>query len=145
MNKLLLVIIFLVIYSDAKMLRDSSIVDEEVVFDSTSLLMWQDDNDVQVDLLTWSEAISYCESSTKASYSNWRLPNINELNTIIDDSKANPSMSEVFGKPLSARYWSSTTAEQNKAYAWHFDFSDSSEDYTSKTSTLNIRCVREIQ
>ncbi len=36
--------------------------------------------------LTWVNAISYCEGLTLGGRSNWRLPNINELKTIVLES-----------------------------------------------------------
>ena len=32
---------------------------------------------------TWSDAVSYCDNLTEGGYSDWRLPNINELRTLI--------------------------------------------------------------
>ena len=38
----------------------------------------------------WSNSISYCEALTLGNRSDWRLPNINELGSIIDYTKSNP-------------------------------------------------------
>ncbi|MCB1161011.1 MAG: DUF1566 domain-containing protein, partial [Leptospiraceae bacterium] len=41
---------------------------------------------------TWTAAISYCEGLTLSGRSDWRLPNINELESLVDDSIYNPSI-----------------------------------------------------
>ena len=43
---------------------------------------------------TWGGAVSYCDNLTEGGYSDWRLPNINELRTLIkncDGSQAGGS------------------------------------------------------
>ena len=144
MKKIIIVLlVFGLNYIEAKMIRDSSTTLNEVIFDTSTTLMWQDDNDALLNSKTWIDAIAYCEDSSKKSYTNWRLPNINELNTISDDSKYNPVSSSIFINVASERYWSSTSAKSNTAYAWIIDFNDSREDYISKTTAIRVRCVRD--
>lgn len=60
-------------------------------------LMWQDDlhtgNDYSVGLNTtqtsmlWSDANNYCSNLTIGSYSDWRLPTLVELRTIVDTNR----------------------------------------------------------
>ena len=59
--------------------------DEEMIFDKSTNLYWQKGS-AQVE--TWDEALSYCETLEYAGYTDWRLPNKNELITLIDYSKA---------------------------------------------------------
>ena len=132
---------------DAKMIRDSSVTDSQVIFDTASNLMWQDDNDPDLLTHTWIDGISYCENLDKKSYTNWRLPNINELRTISDDSKVSPAISSIFLNVKNNKYWSSTSASASggttKDYAWIIDFTTSAEDFVGKSKTLYVRCVRD--
>jgi len=36
-----------------------------------------------LDIMTWNEAISYCRNLNEDGYSDWRLPNIDELRTLV--------------------------------------------------------------
>ncbi|MBR4489582.1 DUF1566 domain-containing protein [bacterium] len=56
-----------------------------VIFDAGTNLYWQKDS-AQAD--TWKEALSYCENLEYAGYDDWRLPNKNELLSLVDYSKA---------------------------------------------------------
>lgn len=56
------------------------------ISDLNSGLMWaQDDDGVTLD---WEDALAYAESSELANYSDWRLPNVKELQTIVDYSRS---------------------------------------------------------
>jgi len=87
---------------------------------STGLMWMQDDNGKGV---FWQEALKYANDSEFAGYSDWRLPSVKELQSIVDYSRApdktnsasiNPifNCSEIIdesGKPNYPFYWSSTT------------------------------------
>ncbi|PLW93394.1 MAG: hypothetical protein C0592_06295 [Marinilabiliales bacterium] len=69
------------------------------VTDNATGLMWtKDDNGSGV---LWETALSYAEASTTAGYNDWRLPNVKELQSIVDysrspDSTASAALSSVF-------------------------------------------------
>ncbi|MCP5499947.1 MAG: DUF1566 domain-containing protein [Leptospiraceae bacterium] len=93
---------------------------------------------------TWVNALGYCESLTLGGYSDWRLPNLNELKSIIDYSvSAAPYInSSFFPGTVAGNYWSSSTAINVINRTWHVQFSDALVTYTTKTVSINIRCVR---
>jgi hypothetical protein len=51
----------------------------EIVTDSKTKLMWQDNADASTVTRNWQGAIDYCESLNFGGYNDWRLPNIREL------------------------------------------------------------------
>lgn len=55
-----------------------------VVTDKLHKLMWQDNDAVGSTTYTWTEAVAYCEYLELAGYSDWRLPEMDELESIID-------------------------------------------------------------
>ena len=57
---------------------------EEAIRDSSTNLLWQK---TYVLDKTWKDALKYCEDLEYAGYSDWRLPNKNELATLLDYSK----------------------------------------------------------
>ena len=95
---------------------------------------------------TWSNAITYCEGLTLGGRSDWRLPNINELRSIVDYGKSSlPTIdSTSFPNTQSDYYWSSSTYAKLTVYAWIVQFYNGGVDYYNKTnSTYNfyVRCV----
>ena len=51
------------------------------VTDKTTGLMWQQGDNPR---MNWFETLKYCQNLILAGYSDWRLPNIKELNTILN-------------------------------------------------------------
>ncbi|HNT35643.1 MAG TPA: DUF1566 domain-containing protein, partial [bacterium] len=45
---------------------------------------------------TWSDAITACENLVYAGYSDWRLPTVQELSTLVDAGRFNPAIDPVF-------------------------------------------------
>ena len=56
------------------------------ITDNVTGLMWQQtDSDSGMD---WENALAYAESSTLAGYDDWRLPNVKELQSIVDYTRS---------------------------------------------------------
>jgi len=93
---------------------------------------------------TFTEAIASCEALVADGKSDWRLPNINELLTIVDVSKSNGvAFYDEFKSNTTGLYFSSTTRADDTARAWTVNFADGQDVIgTLKTSTQKYRCVR---
>lgn len=102
-------------------------------------LEWQD-NEVSP-TFKWEEAISYCEE-LNLNGMGWRLPNINELESIVDYSKNNPSIKSSFLNTTPLNYWSSSTNNTSKNSAWTIFFRNGSTANPVKTGKYYARCVR---
>jgi hypothetical protein len=90
----------------------------------------------------WGEAISSCEGSTLANHSNWRLPNVRELQSLTDDSRYNPTIdTSYFPNAHASGYWSSTTYASNPSSAWNVDFYAGSVYNYNKVNNYYVRCV----
>ncbi|MDO8455145.1 MAG: DUF1566 domain-containing protein [Sulfurimonas sp.] len=137
MRKILLVMIGLSVGLMADFVRD---VNTSIVSDSTTGLQWQDD--AVGSTMAWQSAIDTCENLTLGGQSDWRLPNINELKTIIDRSRVNPAIASVFTQTSSDVYWSSTTYEGLKDGAWVVYFDGGYVDGNGKDDNDYVRCVR---
>ena len=116
-----------------------------IVSDSATNLEWQDDysdNNNSIKQTTWQSAIDYCEALTLDSKSDWRLPNLNELTSLVDDTKFDPSINMVFQNTNSDFYWSSTSYSNRNDGAWIVYFYSGNQNNYNKYSDYYVRCVR---
>ena len=114
------------------------------VTDTATGLMWQ--QTTQTGLKSWESAIADCESLSLADYTDWRLPNRNELQSLVDYSTHSPAIDTSFffdQDPWLNYYWSSTTYTAYSAYAWYVFFNDGLIVYNDKsTARYFVRAVR---
>ncbi|NPA66248.1 MAG: DUF1566 domain-containing protein, partial [Epsilonproteobacteria bacterium] len=92
---------------------------------------------------SWDDAKTYCANLTLGGYSDWRLPNIVEVESIVDFENSDPSIDPTFQNTISDRYWSSSIYAGNNAQAWGVDFYDIYNIREDKTQTYYVRCVRD--
>jgi len=138
MKQILLIMIGISSILSADFSRDNTI---GIVTDNTTTLQWQD-NEIGT-RTTWQGAIDRCEALTLGGQSDWRLPNINELDSLVDDSKVNPSIDTVFLYTVaSSRYWSSTTNANYSSPAWVVYFNLGNQGNDNKDNKGYVRCVR---
>jgi len=92
---------------------------------------------------TWANAVTYCTGLALAG-GGWRLPNVKELESIVDETKASsPTINTtVFPATVGDVYWSSTTYASSTASAWRVHFGNGIVDVYNKTDTFYVRCVR---
>ncbi len=110
------------------------------VSDNVTLLMWQVDDSLA---RGWEDAITYCEESISADYSDWRLPNIKELESILDDSLDSPAVdSTIFPNITASNYWSSTSNAADASGAWVVNFMHGNILVIGKTNDSLVQCVR---
>ncbi|HEO98082.1 MAG TPA: DUF1566 domain-containing protein [Epsilonproteobacteria bacterium] len=140
MRVILLILIGLSTLSLADFTRNG-----DIVTDNTTRLQWQDDTNASAITKNWQEAIEYCEALSLGGYSDWRLPNLNELKSIVDRSKYDPAIKEGFVNTSSGNYWSSTTGEYDRGYAWIVNFRNGRVNDNGKGSSSYVRCVRDGQ
>ncbi|UOG33928.1 DUF1566 domain-containing protein [Leptospira noguchii] len=96
----------------------------------------------------WGNALRYCNGDLSKkppvlpAGKTWRLPNINELKSIVDRSQLNPAMDTSVLIAGGDYYWASTTANWNLANAWTVNFLYGSAYMTStKDWGYYVRCV----
>lgn len=142
MKRILLITIGLSLSLFADFTRDDT---KKIVTDNATHLQWQDNADAKNITKKWRAAIDYCEGSSLGGYTDWRLPNINELKSIVDRSKFNPTIVTGFQNVRSDYYWSSTTLEVYKYSAWFVTFSNGYVNSNIKGNGNYVRCVRDGQ
>lgn len=96
---------------------------------------------------TWVNALAACEGLTYAGFTDWRLPNLHELMSIIDYSKELPCVDATyFPNTPSSYHWTSTTSTVGGAFstlsAWSVHLGYIYVSAISKATGYNVRCVR---
>lgn len=84
----------------------------DIVTDQTTNLMWQDNSAVSTSRDTWMNP-STCDILNLGGYTDWRIPNRNELESLINRSKTVGIDTNIFNNCPSGEYWSSTTIANN--------------------------------
>ena len=139
-------VIFLILIGLSSVINaDSFSRNNGVVSDTTTNLEWQDeysDNNNSIKETTWQSAIDYCEALTLDGRSDWRLPNARELISLIDFTRYNPSLNEVFQNTNSKGYWSSTSISGINDATWIAAFYNESTLDGHKNTNNSVRCVR---
>jgi len=104
--------------------------------------------------MVWPDALSYCENlelPSGSGQSDWRLPNIKELESITDDTIFDPDNhpiaidTKAFPNANASNYWSSTSLAGDPYSAWGVNFSYGyvGPSYApSKYGGGYVRCVR---
>ena len=96
-------------------------VSGDCVTDNLTGLMWSQDANLPGTDQNWLQALDYAGNLTLCGYSDWRLPNREELSSLIDYSKYGtvlPSGHPFLGVDTEKDFWSSTTSAKGPAYAW---------------------------
>jgi hypothetical protein len=92
--------------------------------------------------MNWSAALS-AAATPFAGYSDWRLPNQKELESIVETGCHAPSINETaFPATPPDYFWSSTASESAPDEAWYVDFNDGRVPVDLKTYSYFVRLVR---
>jgi hypothetical protein len=98
--------------------------DENTLKDNFTGLQWFKNGDLFNQIFTYYEAEKYIEkinSEKKYGFDDWRIPKIEEFDSIGDMGKNSPAIikNDVFFN-IRDYYWSSSSSEYNKEYSWVF-------------------------
>ncbi|HXN33330.1 MAG TPA: DUF1566 domain-containing protein [Polyangiaceae bacterium] len=89
-------------------------------------------------------ALAYCAGLSLGGHSDWRLPSVVELVSIVDTGTYNPSINAAIfpGTPAVGFYWSSTPYAGDSTNAWGVYFNNGYSDYNDASTPYSVRCVR---
>ena len=121
------------------------VITAEIVVDNKTRLEWQNQSINKTAMGNWLESITYCKDLILDTKDDWRLPNINELKSLIDYTENSPSVVSILADTTAnKRYWSSTTYSISTDNGYMVDFSSGMIYYKNKsTHEGNVRCVRD--
>lgn len=92
--------------------------------------------------LPWDSALHEVTFVVFAGASNWRLPNKNELVSLVERQCFNPAINmSIFPATPASYYWSSSPYG-NSDKAWQVEFDDGRDNFGGKTGYNYVRLVR---
>ncbi|MEA1922678.1 MAG: DUF1566 domain-containing protein [Pseudomonadota bacterium] len=116
------------------------------ISDTKTGLMWQQDG-TSSGVMGWEAALSSCESLVlplNNPYTDWHLPNTQELQSLVDYSGRYATAIDVnlFPETEDYDYWTSTTYDDYHDYVWTIHFSDGRITFLEKSANAYVRAVR---
>ncbi|KJR41734.1 protein of unknown function DUF1566 [Candidatus Magnetoovum chiemensis] len=119
-------------------------IERGIILDTTTGLLWTKDASTPKigkcsgGVRTWNSSRNYIKSLNGMNYlghNDWRLPEIDELTSLIDYSQYDPALpsGHIFENVQSSYYWSATTYVYAKADAWLVDMCSGSVFYYAKS------------
>jgi hypothetical protein len=102
---------------------------------------------VWADALTWSNGMAngICGLTDGSTSGQWRLPNVTELESLVDAERSNPALPT--GHPFTSvqssyGYWSSSSYSYSTTYAWDVGMFSGGPSGNDKTEIDNVWPVR---
>lgn len=96
---------------------------------------------------TWQDALNLAAGKNLAGYGDWRLPNIKELQSIVERQCNSPAINlAVFPNTPNSDFWSTSLSSDNSNNAFSVNFNIGRNDnYHNREHHLFIRLVRSGQ
>lgn len=93
---------------------------------------------------SWGGSLKAAASQDFAGYSDWRLPNKNELESIVEGRCVLPAINaDVFPATPAAFFWSSSPYAAQSRGAWSVDFGYGNVNASVKSGDIYVRLVRD--
>ncbi len=124
--------------------------DGQIVTDTITEMLWQRDGTgprpgcAGVSACTWDEAQAYCADLSLGGYTDWRLPHVKELRTIVDFSQDPVALDPVAFPHTVMGYffWTADILAGSADNAWGVMFGNGAYSIFRRADTYNVRCVR---
>ena len=118
----------------------------DCITDKLTGLMWPK-NGFSSGLNIWTNALAYANNLNLCGQTDWRMPNVNELESLINaESKYGTATwlnANNFLVSSSSNYWASTSVAGNLAAAWYVSFGSGYVGYDLKTANNYVLPVRD--
>ena len=117
------------------------------VTDLNTGLMWKKNHESEP--YSWSQALQRVQNVNSgggfAGYTDWRVPNLKELKSIIEEKCYDPAINlNIFPGTPSNNFWSSSSVAHIGQNAWYFDFKNGFNRYDHEKEYYRhyVRLVR---
>jgi len=94
---------------------------DDTMTDNLTGLMWTKDANLPNGTMDWYSALDFCNNLELGGHTDWRLPNVNELESLINANEANSATwlnGQGFTNVQARNYWSSTTYASSTGGTW---------------------------
>lgn len=137
---------------DSRYSISEPVAGEQVVTDLATGLIWKRCSEGQsgpgcatgsASAFTWTAALTQANSANHAGFIDWRLPNREELRSLVETGCFAPAINTVaFPATASSEYWSSTTVRNGPSFASYVDFNFGILSDNDKSGSQRVRLVR---
>jgi hypothetical protein len=115
-------------------------IDRGTVYDAKTKLTWQ--QAVPSSSHPWAEAMRYCKE-LDLDGKGWRLPSVNELQTLVDETRFGPAIDPVaFPSTPVAYFWTSSNLAGFPNFGWTIYFAYGFANFFDVVQPHQVRCVR---
>lgn len=105
-------------------------------------LMWPKEGSAKT--MTHEEAEKYCKEFSAGGHKDWRLPTVEELESLVDRTKYSPAIiSNLFSVKTDDWYWTSTIYAGYSGSAWVVSFGYGNVDWFGRSNGNYVRPVRQ--
>jgi hypothetical protein len=110
------------------------------VHDTSTQLTWQ--QAASADRVSWTDAGTAC-TALDLQGKGWRLPNMKELQTLVDESRAAAAIdTQAFPDTPGEGFWAATPHVDSATSAWFVSFDEGIAYNALTTHLYRYRCVR---
>ena len=94
----------------------------------------------------WSQALTQAATSNYAGQTDWRLPNVKELRSLVEECRMRPSINDtIFPNTPGYDVWSGSPYASYAGYAWYVNFNHGGSSQYFRNLSFGIRLVRNAQ
>src|SRR5690625_7216461 len=94
-------------------------------------------------IFNWADALNHVLALPVAGHEDWRLPNINELESLVEDCTYGPAINtDIVPNAPSSHFWSASPNAFDSSGAWSVYFGDGVSYDSDRSSYLRVRAVR---
>ena len=113
--------------------------------DNVTRLIWEVKTQVSKnEKYSWDEALEYARTLNLGGFSDWRLPDVRELHTLLNSGASQPTIDKGwFPNTEASWYWSSTTTSNSDRSAWRVSFGTGYDSFQFKVFSGHAVAVRD--